>query len=579
MGKVTLSMLLHRYGEVLGRVYVLVRTGSSTSAERRFFDKVAPSEPFQPLRDHHGDEAARGVRPRAVRGPRRRHHRSAASGLSDGAARRRSPARWTSSSTAPGLVSFNPSLEVGLNVNTHGVRNAVELCLRSGAPLVHMSTAFVAGNRSGLVFEDEEIARLLPHARASWTGATSRWSSELTTRALVARLREQADDHALTSSFRKHARWSGWRRKAATPRTRRRCGWRWAASASCGSPSELTEAGMERAPHWGWPNTYTYTKSLGEQVIAGTPDLRYAIVRPAIVESALRFPFPGWNEGFTTSAPLAFVGLKGHRAHPRRRAGLLDIIPVDLVAGSLIAITARALADARAARLPAGLGRLEPVLRHALGRAGRPLPPPATTASKETGSALINDVQSRARAVAGLEAQRSIARSAPLFAAGARLLRQGIDETTGRAGARPGSRRCSSGRRSSWSEVEEQAGSLSSLIDLFLPFIWENRYVFRCDNTRSLYARMDPLGRGEDPLGPRTASTGGATSSRSTCPAWRSGCSPASRRRREKRKAIHAHRDLLELFDAAVHAYRHRVAFRRVEGEREERFTYGEVHR
>src|SRR6185436_7000408 len=28
-----------------------------------------------------------------------------------------------------------------------------------------------------------------------------------------------------------------------------------------------------------------------------------------------------------------------------------------------------------------------------------------------------------------------------------------------------------------------------------------------------------------------------------------------------------------------VHAYRHRVAFRRVEDEREERFTYGEVHR
>ena len=53
----------------------------------------------------------------------------------------------------------------------------------------------------------------------------------------------------------------------------------------------------------------------------------------------------------------------------------------------------------------------------------------------------------------------------------------------------------------------------------------------------------------------------------------------ASRKRREKRKVIHAHRDLLELFEAAVHAYRHRVAFRMVEGEREERFTYGEVHR
>ncbi|MHB8875735.1 MAG: AMP-binding protein, partial [Myxococcaceae bacterium] len=47
----------------------------------------------------------------------------------------------------------------------------------------------------------------------------------------------------------------------------------------------------------------------------------------------------------------------------------------------------------------------------------------------------------------------------------------------------------------------------------------------------------------------------------------------------ERRKVIHAHRDLLELLDAAVHAWRHRVAFRMVEGEKEERFTYGEVHR
>ncbi len=58
LGKVTLSMLLHRYGEVLGRVWVLVRRGSATSAEARFVEKVVRSEPFQPLRDHRGDAEA-----------------------------------------------------------------------------------------------------------------------------------------------------------------------------------------------------------------------------------------------------------------------------------------------------------------------------------------------------------------------------------------------------------------------------------------------------------------------------------------------------------------------------------------
>ncbi|HXX31014.1 MAG TPA: AMP-binding protein, partial [Myxococcaceae bacterium] len=54
---------------------------------------------------------------------------------------------------------------------------------------------------------------------------------------------------------------------------------------------------------------------------------------------------------------------------------------------------------------------------------------------------------------------------------------------------------------------------------------------------------------------------------------------PTLEEERERRTAIHAHRDLLELFDAAVRAHRHRVAFRRVEGDREERFTYAETAR
>ena len=58
LGKVTLSMLLHRYGEVLDRVWVLVRRGSSLSAEARFVEKVVRSEPFLPLRERMGEQQA-----------------------------------------------------------------------------------------------------------------------------------------------------------------------------------------------------------------------------------------------------------------------------------------------------------------------------------------------------------------------------------------------------------------------------------------------------------------------------------------------------------------------------------------
>src|SRR5947208_10575732 len=53
VGKVALSMLLHRYPDV-GRVYCLVRPGAGNTADERFYQKVATSEAFQPLRDHHG---------------------------------------------------------------------------------------------------------------------------------------------------------------------------------------------------------------------------------------------------------------------------------------------------------------------------------------------------------------------------------------------------------------------------------------------------------------------------------------------------------------------------------------------
>ena len=72
----------------------------------------------------------------------------------------------------------------------------------------------------------------------------------------------------------------------------------------------LVEAGLDRATHWGWPNIYTYTKAIGEQVIAssGAP---FTIARPACCESCLAFPERSYSEGINTSAPLLYLMMKG----------------------------------------------------------------------------------------------------------------------------------------------------------------------------------------------------------------------------------------------------------------------------
>ena len=97
--------------------------------------------------------------------------------------------------------------------------------------------------------------------------------------------------------------------------------------------ARLAEMGVERAKFWGFPNTYTYTKAIGEQIAAGS-GLPFTIVRPGVVEATFRFPFPGWNEGINTSAPLIFILRQGGLQIPGSD-NYLDVIPCDMVASGL----------------------------------------------------------------------------------------------------------------------------------------------------------------------------------------------------------------------------------------------------
>jgi long-chain acyl-CoA synthetase len=572
VGKVTLSMLLHRYGKELAQVYVLVRKGSAASAERRFFDKVAPSEPFLPLREAHGEQGALaflrekctvfegditdpdlGLEPAAVQALR---------GKLDVVV------------NCAGLVSFNPALEVSLNVNTRGVKNAVDLCLALDIPLVHMSTAYVAGHRSGLVFEDEEIVGYFPR-RGELDGRDFSLEQELSDcDKLVARLRGQADDKALGSTFRKSAleRLEQEGRDVTDEKTVRLAVGR---ERKLWLTTEMVKAGMARAAHWGWPNTYTYTKSLGEQVIASTPKLRYAIVRPSIVESALRFPFPGWNEGFTTSAPMCFAGIKGHRSFPAGESTILDLVPVDLVAAATLAVTAQQLTTHERRVYQMGSSDSNPfIASRSVELTG--LYRRRHYRNKTTGNRYWNELMSRIEPQVVSRREFEL-RSAPLFVKASGLLKKAIDEHRPAWGA-PAVNALLDRASEKLEEVGDQSRSLSMLIELFMPFLWQNSYVFRCDNIRSLVERMDPADREKLPWDPERID-------------WRTWflevhlpglerhVFPGLEEQTARRRVIPASRDLLELLEASVQKWRHRVAFRMVADEREERFTYGEVHR
>ena len=107
----------------------------------------------------------------------------------------------------------------------------------------------------------------------------------------------------------------------------------------------LVEAGARRAKEFGWPHTYTLTKSLAESLIAlRGKNLAVAVVRPSIVETSTHDPFEGWNEGVNTSAPISYLLGTLFRQLPSNGRKCLDIIPVDLVCRGMILIGAALVA-------------------------------------------------------------------------------------------------------------------------------------------------------------------------------------------------------------------------------------------
>ncbi|KAL0303973.1 UNVERIFIED_CONTAM: Fatty acyl-CoA reductase 2 [Sesamum radiatum] len=105
----------------------------------------------------------------------------------------------------------------------------------------------------------------------------------------------------------------------------------------------LKKLGQERARFYGWFDAYQLTKAMGEMIIneckGDTPVL---IVRPAIIESSYKEPFPGWIQGYRVTDPVIIS--YGKRLLPAVLGDLevkLDVIPVDIVVNTIIAATAK----------------------------------------------------------------------------------------------------------------------------------------------------------------------------------------------------------------------------------------------
>ncbi|XP_077559527.1 fatty acyl-CoA reductase 1-like [Haemaphysalis longicornis] len=89
-----------------------------------------------------------------------------------------------------------------------------------------------------------------------------------------------------------------------------------------------------------YPNTYTITKALAESlVLAERGTLPVAMVRPSVVVSSWKEPFPGWVDNYYGSTGIAVACSLGLlNSLIAEENAVADIIPVDLVANTLIGV-------------------------------------------------------------------------------------------------------------------------------------------------------------------------------------------------------------------------------------------------
>lgn len=479
IGKVWLARTLQHLPEI-GQIHLLIRRQRSVPALRRFEYMMETSPIFDPLQAALGSTFERYVSERVtvVEGDVSRADLGLDPGVLDNLRRKLDVVI-----NSGGLTDFNPDLRNALSANVESTRHVLEF-VRScdHAALLHLSTAFVVGRRDGRIDE-----QLRPNYVPRPTRHFDVDEEESALRERVHRAREWPPDPELVrelamplepvpqaphstpgSESNASEPMSRAEARATTSKSGGRFGW---------MRRVLTEIGTHRAQELGWPNSYVFTKSMGESLLAKHGgEVPIAIVRPSIVESSHEDPFAGWNEGINTSAPLSYLLGTTFRQLPANERKCLDVVPVDLVCRGMTLIAA-ALVE----------------------RCHKPLYQLATSVSNPCDMERFIELTSLAHRqyYGGLGGTRSFWKmrmdaipvsrtryrrlSAPRHMAILARLRKWISPMPFKVRA--------------LARVERAVARVAKLIEIYEPFILEDEHVFEAENIRVLSAALPPQER------------------------------------------------------------------------------------
>ncbi|KAL7145627.1 hypothetical protein ABFS83_07G098400 [Erythranthe nasuta] len=254
LGKALVEKLLR--STPVGKIYVLVKADDLEAATRRMTKELINSELFKRLEEKHGKYYQAFMKKNLV--PVIGNICEPNLGMdADSASAIMKDVNVIIESAAN--TTMNERYDVSLQTNVNGPKRIMSFAkkCKSLELLVHISTAYVNGEREGIILENPITM-----------GENRRKDRSPFPRVNI------SDEVNLAL-------------KSGTKST------------GYDATKDMKRLGMERAHLYGWHNTYQFTKAMGEMVIQETRgDIPVVVIRPAAIESCYKEPVPGWIQGY-----------------------------------------------------------------------------------------------------------------------------------------------------------------------------------------------------------------------------------------------------------------------------------------
>ncbi|KAF5744862.1 fatty acyl-CoA reductase 3-like [Tripterygium wilfordii] len=304
LAKVLLEKIMRSQPNVK-KLYLVLRAENATAATQRLLDEVFSKELFRIVRERWGTEnfdTFLNEKVIAVVGDVSSNNL----GINDSNLREEMWREIDFIISSAATTRFIERYDVALETNTFGAVNVINFATRCVKVdmLLHVSTAYVCGEREGLVPE-----------KSFYMGETLKDTTKLNIYAEKKLVEENLKQLNAQN---------------ATDKT---------------ITSTLRDLGMKRAKMHGWPNTYSFTKAMGEMVLGEYREsMSLIIIRPPGISSTYKEPFPGWIEGLRTMDAMVIGYGKGQlKCFLGGSNTVLDMIPADMVVNTiLIAMVAHA---------------------------------------------------------------------------------------------------------------------------------------------------------------------------------------------------------------------------------------------